>query len=71
MVATKIGHPPLDDLMLRRLDAQSLREDIDEALVNLGMAQLELVYLHRDDPNRPVDEIPGALEELCSSGLIR
>jgi aryl-alcohol dehydrogenase-like predicted oxidoreductase len=71
VVATKIGHPPLDNPMLRRLDAASLRRDIEEALANLGLPRLDLVYLHRDDPGRPVDEILGSLEEFRQAGLIR
>jgi aryl-alcohol dehydrogenase-like predicted oxidoreductase len=71
VVATKIGHPPLGNPKLRRLDATSLRTDIEEALVNLGLPHLDLVYLHRDDPDRPADEILGALEEFRQAGLIR
>ena len=71
VVATKIGHPQLDNPTLRRLDAMSLRMDVEDALVNLGLPHLDLVYLHRDDPDRPADEILGALEELRSVGLIR
>jgi aryl-alcohol dehydrogenase-like predicted oxidoreductase len=71
VVATKIGHPPLDNPMLRRLDLASLRKDIEEALAHLGLPRLDLVYLHRDDPGRPADEILGALEEFRHAGLIR
>jgi aryl-alcohol dehydrogenase-like predicted oxidoreductase len=71
VVATKIGHPPLDNPTLRRLDAASLRRDIEEALANLGLPRLDLVYLHRDDPDRPADEILGSLEEFRQAGLVR
>ncbi|MET0743758.1 MAG: aldo/keto reductase [Microvirga sp.] len=70
VVATKIGHPPLEDPTTRRLDAVSLRSDVGEALAHLGLPRLDLVYLHRDDPARPADEILGVLEELRSEGLI-
>jgi hypothetical protein len=43
VVATKIGHPPLDNPTLRRLDAASLRTDIEEALAHLGLPRLDLV----------------------------
>ena len=71
VVATKIGHPPLDDPTARRLDAASLRADVAEALAHLGLRRLDLVYLHRDDPARPADEILGVLEELRGEGLVR
>lgn len=71
VIATKIGHPPLDDPTASRLDAASLRMDVEEALTNLGLPRLDLVYLHRDDPTRPADAILGVLEELRREGLIR
>jgi aryl-alcohol dehydrogenase-like predicted oxidoreductase len=70
VVATKIGHPALDNPKASRLDAGSLRQDTQEALDHLGLPRLDLVYLHRDDPGRPVDEILGVLEELRREGLI-
>jgi aryl-alcohol dehydrogenase-like predicted oxidoreductase len=71
VVATKIGHPLLDGSRAKRLDRAALREDVASAIDNLGGRPIDLVYLHRDDPERPVADILGALEEMCSEGLIR
>lgn len=70
VVATKIGHPPLGAAGSPRLDRASLRQDVLEALDNLGLSRLDLVYLHRDDPTRPAEEILGVLEELRREGRI-
>lgn len=70
VVATKIGHPPLGAAERKRLDRASLRQDVLEALDNLGLSRLDLVYLHRDDPARPAEEILGVLEELRREGRI-
>lgn len=70
VVATKIGHPKLSALNKPRLDRDALRSDTQAALNNLGVAKLDLVYLHRDDPSRPVGDIVAALEELRSDGVI-
>ena len=70
VIATKIGHPPLDSSGRSRLDRTSLRQDVFEALDNLGLSQLDLVYLHRDDPTRAAEDILGVLEELRREGRI-
>ncbi|HMR29826.1 MAG TPA: aldo/keto reductase [Geminicoccaceae bacterium] len=70
VIATKIGHPPLAAPGRTRLDRGSLRQDVFEALDNLGLSRLDLVYLHRDEPARPAEEILGVLEELRREGRI-
>lgn len=71
VVATKGGHPPLGDPAAKRLDAASLRADVQGSLACLRLDALDLFYLHRDDPDRPAVEILGALERLRAEGLIR
>lgn len=71
VVATKGGHPPLATPTVSRLDPESLRRDVEDGLANLGLDRLDLFYLHRDDPGRPVAEILGALEALRDEGLLR
>jgi len=71
VVATKIGHPVLGRPESRRLDRASLREDVAAARENLGQECLDLVYLHRDDPDRDVAEIIGVMEELRGEGALR
>ncbi len=70
VVATKGGHPRLDAPGRSRLDEASLRQDVSESLSFLGLERLDLFYLHRDDPQRPVGEILGVLETLRREGLI-
>jgi aryl-alcohol dehydrogenase-like predicted oxidoreductase len=71
VVATKAGHPSLEAPGTSRLDEASLRADVLASLANLGVPSLDLLYLHRDDPRRPVEEIVGALEGLRAEGLVR
>jgi aryl-alcohol dehydrogenase-like predicted oxidoreductase len=70
VVTTKGGHPPPQEPRVRRVSAEPLRQDIEEALVNLSYSQLPIFYLHRDDPNRPAAEILGELEPFRDEGLI-
>jgi aryl-alcohol dehydrogenase-like predicted oxidoreductase len=71
VVATKIGHPRLDEPGPRRLDPASLRIDVEESISFLGVSALDLVYLHRDDPDRPVEDILATIESLRREGLLR
>lgn len=70
VVATKGGHPDLNAPGVSRLDAASLRSDLQRSLQNLGLTRLPLWWLHRDDPARPVAEIVEAVEQLRIEGLV-
>lgn len=70
VIATKGGSPEPETPHVRRLDEASIRQDVTEALDNLGVASLDLFYLHRDDTDRSVEELLGVLEAMRSEGLI-
>ena len=59
-VATKAsrGHPDY------------LREAIDRSLGHLGLDHVDLYYLHRVDPEVPIEESVGALGELVAAGKV-
>ncbi|MDO0937263.1 aldo/keto reductase [Streptomyces sp. DG2A-72] len=48
-----------------------LRKSIDGTLDRLGVDHLDLYYLHRVDPDTPVEETTGALAELVAAGKVR
>jgi aryl-alcohol dehydrogenase-like predicted oxidoreductase len=48
-----------------------LRHACERSLVNLGVAAIDLYYLHWPDPAVPLPESVGALAELAARGLIR
>ncbi len=53
------------------MNADAVRKDVRLSLKNLGCDRIDLYFLHRDDPKRPVGEILEALEEEVSRGNIR
>ncbi|WP_370185454.1 aldo/keto reductase [Rhodococcus wratislaviensis] len=71
VIATKGGHPDLHHPAGPRLDAASLRADAYASVQNLGGAPIDLYYLHRDDPARPIDDILDTMESLVAEGAIR
>jgi pyridoxine 4-dehydrogenase len=48
-----------------------LRAEIDESLRRLGTESIALYYLHRPDPETPLEESLGAIREYRDSGKIR
>ena len=57
LVAGKGGHPPLGNKRIPRLSRQEVEADLDESLMAMGIEQMDLYYLHRDDESRSVEEI--------------
>lgn len=71
VLATKGGHPRLDRMDVPRLAPADLIHDVDESLAHLQTGCIDLYWLHRDDPARPVGEIMRTLAELTAAGKIR
>jgi aryl-alcohol dehydrogenase-like predicted oxidoreductase len=71
LVATKGCHPLLSAMATPRMDPASLAQDLRESLDRLGDAQIDLYWLHRDNPAVPVDEILDALDTQRRAGRIR
>lgn len=55
----------------RYMTPEWLGRDLRESLERLRMEYVDLYYLHRDDPQVPVDEIVDALDEHASAGRVR
>lgn len=48
-----------------------VRKAIDRSLKNLGTDYIDLYYLHRMDPNTPIEETVGAMADLVKAGKVR
>lgn len=70
-VATKGGHPPLTDMHSSRLSPAELEGDLEESLRALDTDCIDLYFLHRDDPGRPVGEIMDTLGRFIKAGKVR
>ncbi len=72
IIATKGGHPARgeDGALIPRLDAASLRADLERSLECLGTDYIDIYFLHRDSDNIPVSEIMPVLNEFVESGRV-
>jgi aryl-alcohol dehydrogenase-like predicted oxidoreductase len=50
---------------------QYARKALERSLKNLGTDHIDLYYLHRLDPNTPIEETVGAMAEFIKEGKIR
>ena len=72
LIATKVGvappDPPREAAICGRPDF--LREQVEQALRRLRVERLELLQLHRVDPEVPLADQVGTLQELRAAGKI-
>jgi aryl-alcohol dehydrogenase-like predicted oxidoreductase len=71
IVATKGAHPLLSAMHIPRLSRQDILADLDESLHCLQTESIDLYWLHRDDPKRPVADILETLNSQVAQGKIR
>ena len=73
-LATKFGFE-IDDsgTMTGALNGRPdyVRKSVERSLKNLGTDYIDLYYLHRVDPNTPVEETVGAMADLVAEGKVR
>src|SRR5436190_2903231 len=76
VLATKFGirFAPTDDNPTNRVldgSPENVRRSIEGSLERLGTDHVDLYYLHRVDPNTPIEETVGAMGELVGEGKVR
>lgn len=72
-IATKFGNTVDRDTNPRLLDGRPeyVRAAIEGSLRRLGVDHVDLYYLHRVDPDVPIEDTVGALKELVEAGKVR
>jgi aryl-alcohol dehydrogenase-like predicted oxidoreductase len=71
VVATKGAHPFIETIDLPRTSAAEIRDDLEGSLRTLRTDIIDLYWLHRDDPARPVEQFIDALNTFLREGKIR
>jgi aryl-alcohol dehydrogenase-like predicted oxidoreductase len=71
ILATKGAHPELSTMHIPRLSRAEIVQDLHDSLKNLQTERIDLYWLHRDDPTRPVEDILETLNDQVRAGKIR
>ena len=71
IVATKGAHYSFEDQGRSRVNREDIRTDLDESCRTLGTDVIDFYWLHRDDPEKPAEEVVDILEEMQKEGRIR
>jgi aryl-alcohol dehydrogenase-like predicted oxidoreductase len=73
VIATKFGFAIGADGTIRGLDGrpEHAKAVCDASLARLGIDEIDLYYLHRLDPQVPIEETVGAMAELVRAGKVR
>ena len=73
VIATKFGVVRGDDPSQRgyRADPDYVRDACDASLRRLGVDVIDLYYLHRVDPQTPIEDTVGAMAGLVGAGKVR
>ncbi|MDA0841413.1 MAG: aldo/keto reductase [Planctomycetota bacterium] len=69
-VMTKGGHPQFDSMDVSRLSPEEITHDLYQSLERLQTDTVDFYWLHRDDPQLPVDEIISVLNEHLATRTI-
>jgi len=72
-IATKFGFVIDSDGRQSGVDSrpQHIRRVADASLGRLGVEVIDLFYQHRVDPNVPIEDVAGAVQELIQAGKVR
>ena len=72
-LATKFSRRVADDGTMGPPDGSATyaRQALERSLRNLGMETVDLYYLHRVDPNIPIEETVGAMAEFVAKGKVK
>lgn len=72
-LATKFGNERSEDGARLGVNGKPdyVRKSCDDSLQRLGVDHIDLYYQHRVDPDTPVEETWGAMQELVEAGKVR
>lgn len=71
ILATKVHNPMGEGPNQRGLSRRWLIQAADASLKRLGTDWIDLWYFHRDDPDTPLEETLGTVDDLIRAGKIR
>jgi aryl-alcohol dehydrogenase-like predicted oxidoreductase len=73
VIATKFGiqYDPTTNNLAVNAKPETVQKSCEGSLKSLGVDYIDLYYLHRVDPNTPIEETVGAMSKLVQQGKVR
>jgi aryl-alcohol dehydrogenase-like predicted oxidoreductase len=71
VLATKLGNPVGKDPLTRGLSRRWIIQEVERSLRRLGTEAIDILYLHKEDHETPLEETVRALADLVRAGKIR
>ncbi len=71
VLATKLANPMGDGPNQRGLSRKWVLQAIEGSLTRLGTDYIDIYYLHKEDPDTPMEETVGAIADLIRHGKVR
>ncbi len=73
IIATKFGiqYDPTTNNLAVNAKPETVQKSGEGSLKSLGVDYIDLYYLHRVDPNTPIEDTVGAMAELVQQGKVR
>ncbi|GGE41946.1 oxidoreductase [Agaricicola taiwanensis] len=71
VLATKLGNPIGTSPLTRGLSRRWIFEEVERSLRRLDTETIDILYLHKEDHNTPLEETVRALADLVRTGKIR
>ena len=70
-IATKFGFLESEEAMALDSRPEHIREVVDNSLRNLNTDTIDLLYQHMPDPNVPIEDVVGTMQELVEAGKVK
>lgn len=71
IMATKFGIKMVNGKQVLDSQPEHIRQSVEGSLKRLKVETIDLLYQHRVDPNVPIEEVAGVIQELIKEGKVR
>jgi aryl-alcohol dehydrogenase-like predicted oxidoreductase len=71
LIATKFGIKVVDGRQVLNSKPEVIKQSVEGSLKRLKVETIDLYYQHRVDPNVPIEEVAGVIQDLMKEGKIR
>ncbi|MBA2876258.1 aldo/keto reductase [Thermaerobacillus caldiproteolyticus] len=71
VIATKFGIKMVDGKQVLDSKPETIRQSVEGSLKRLKVEAIDLYYQHRVDPNVPIEEVAGVVQDLIKEGKVK